>query len=117
MSFGALTEAAAARRQALERLVPRLRIADRLTLTERFLEVRGDLRTYRIHIGSGNILMAPDDEYLCIVPGRGGHREPKVFLPFEQDGGMLSVILSKAFLLADDTSITDPTITRQLAKR
>jgi hypothetical protein len=51
--------------------VPRLRSADRCTLTERFLEVRGDLRTHNIQLGSGNILMAPDDEYLCIVPGRG----------------------------------------------
>ncbi|MFD1935579.1 MULTISPECIES: hypothetical protein [Nonomuraea] len=34
--------------------------------------------------------------------------------PFEDDGGMLSVILSKAFLLANDTAITDPTITRRL---
>ncbi|MEU4231878.1 hypothetical protein AB0F17_46925 [Nonomuraea sp. NPDC026600] len=37
-----------------------------------------------------------------------------VFLPFEEDGGMLSIILSKAFLLAADTSITDPSITRQI---
>jgi hypothetical protein len=38
----------------------------------------------------------------------------RVFLPFEEEGGMLSTILSKAFLLADDTAITDPTITCQL---
>ncbi|WP_345152974.1 hypothetical protein, partial [Nonomuraea rubra] len=61
--------------------------------------------------GSGNILMEPNDAYLCIVPGGGGDQ---VFLPFEEDGGMLSVILSKAFLLAADTAITDPSITRQL---
>jgi hypothetical protein len=34
-------------------------------------------------------------------------------LPFEGDQ-TLSVILSKAFLLADDGSIVDPTITRQI---
>jgi hypothetical protein len=34
-------------------------------------------------------------------------------LPFEGDR-VLSIILSKAFLLADDRKITDPTITRQL---
>jgi hypothetical protein len=34
-------------------------------------------------------------------------------LPFEGDP-VLSVILSKAFLLADDRAITDPTITRQI---
>jgi hypothetical protein len=69
--------------------VPRLRSADRCTLTERFLEVRGDLRTHNIQLGSGNILMAPDDEYLCIVPGRGRWKDPKVYLPFEEDGGIM----------------------------
>ncbi|WP_271221559.1 DUF4132 domain-containing protein [Streptosporangium carneum] len=111
--FGELTETAQTRRDALTRLLPRLRIADRAELTDRFLRVRGDLRTYRIHLGSGNILMEPNDAYLCIVPGHD-RETASVFLPFEEDGGMLSVILSKAFLLADDTSITDPSITRQL---
>ena len=50
---------------------PRLKIADRCTLDRRFLVVRGDLRTYKIHLGSGNILMEPNDQYLCIVPDRG----------------------------------------------
>ncbi|MEO3872032.1 hypothetical protein ABGB18_24730 [Nonomuraea sp. B12E4] len=86
-------------------------IADRCSLDGRFLRVRGDLRTYRIHLGSGNILMEPNDAYLCIVPRRSNDQ---VFLPFEEDGGMLSVVLSKAFLLAADTAITDPSITRQL---
>lgn len=90
-----------------------LKIADRAELTDRFLRVRGQLRTYRIHLGSGNILMEPNDAYLCIVPGHD-RSAPSVFLPFEEDGGMLSVILSKAFLLADDTTISDPSITRQL---
>lgn len=116
VSFGELGESAINRREALERLVPRLRIADRCTLTERFLEVRGDLRTYKIHLGSGNILMTPDDEYLCIVPSRGD-RGPQVYLPFEEDGGMLSVILSKAFLLAADSAITDGSITSQIRRR
>ncbi|MFI7046688.1 DUF4132 domain-containing protein [Streptosporangium sandarakinum] len=111
--FGELTETARTRRDVLARLLPRLRIADRAELTDRFLRVRGDLRTYKIHLGSGNILMEPNDAYLCIVPG-GDRAARAVFLPFEEDGGMLSVILSKAFLLADDTSITDPSITRQL---
>ncbi|GII04911.1 DUF7737 domain-containing protein [Planobispora takensis] len=57
--------------------------------------------------------MEPDDAYLCIVPA-GGRAAGSVFLPFEDGGGTLSVILSKAYLLADDTAITDPTITRQL---
>ncbi|WP_143737597.1 DUF4132 domain-containing protein [Microbispora sp. GKU 823] len=109
--FGDLSENARVRRDALARLLPRLAIADRCALTDRFLVVRGELRTYRIHLGSGNILMEPNDAYLCIVPRGSGDR---VFLPFEEDGGMLSVIVSKAFLLAADTRITDPTIVRQI---
>ena len=29
---------------------------------------RGDCAPYKIHLGSGNILMEPNDQYLCIVP-------------------------------------------------
>lgn len=112
-SFGALTESAGVRREALIRLMPRTRIADRVEVTDRFLRVRGDLRTYKIHLGSGNILMEPNDAYLCIVTSRDTTAE-RVFLPFEEDGGLLSVIISKAFLLAADSAITDASITRQI---
>lgn len=115
-SFGALTESAKTRRSVLEIMLPRLKIADRCRLEERFLVVRGDLRTYKIHLGSGNILMEPNDQYLCIVPKSAASAgKERVFLPFEGDQ-TLSIIISKAFLLADDKSIKDPTITRQLGK-
>jgi hypothetical protein len=116
-AFGELTASGRVRAEALARLLPRTRIADRTELDGRFLRVRGDLRAYRIHLGSGNVLMEPDDSYLCIVPDRGVTAAAgRVFLPFEEDGGMLSVILSKAFLLADDLSLTDPSITHQLLR-
>ncbi len=75
--------------------------------------VAGDLRTYRIHLGSANILMEPDGSYLCIVPARASS-DGKVFLPFEDD--RLSLILSKAFLLATDTKITDESILMQIKR-
>lgn len=116
--FGALPPSAELRGEALAHLLPRTRIADRAEVDGRFLRVRGDLATYRIHLGSGNVLMEPNDAYLCIVPAHGRHSPAgRVFLPFEEDGGMLAVVLSKAFLLADDASITDPSITRQLPGR
>jgi hypothetical protein len=116
-SFGELSATAETRKQLLGRLVPRLTISDRCAVEGRFLRVRGDLRTYKIHLGSGNILMEPNDQYLCIVPGRGDPSAATgdLFLPFEGDS-VLAIILSKAFLLAGDTKITDPTITRQLAR-
>jgi hypothetical protein len=114
-SFGELSATAQTRKALLERLLPRLKIADRCTLADRFLIVRGSLRTYKVHLGSGNILMEPNDQYLCIVPKQTTAGGERVHLPFEGDG-TLSVILSKAFLLADDAKITDPTITSQLKK-
>jgi len=116
-SFGELTETSKTRKQVLESLVPRLKIAERCKLTDKFLIVRGEIRTYKIHLGSGNILMEPNDQYLCIVPSRksGELGKDKLFVPFEGDQ-TLAIILSKAFLLAEDLKITDPTITRQLKR-
>ena len=112
-SFGELTQNAVIRREALARLVPKLKIAPRLELTSRYLRVQGKLNSYKIHIGSGNILIEPDDRYLCIVPASG---RAKVMLPFDGDQ-ILSIIVSKAVLLAADDKITDPTITGQLNAR
>lgn len=114
--FGELSGSARTRREVLERLVPRLAIGDRCELEGRFLRVRGELRTYRIHLGSGNILMEPNDEYLCIVPTQAAETGAgQVFLPFEGDR-VLAIILSKALMLAKDTEITAPTITRQIRR-
>jgi hypothetical protein len=61
--------------------------------------------------------MEPNDQYLCIVPSRhsGEIGKENLFVPFEGDQ-TLAIILSKAFLLADDRKITDPTITRQIKR-
>lgn len=112
-SFGELNASAETRREILERLIPRLKIADRCFFTKKFLCVKGDRRTYKIHLSSGNILMEPNDEYLCIVEGRGQKGADGVFLPFEGDQ-RLAIILSKAMLLAEDTLITDRTILSQI---
>lgn len=113
-AFGDLGETAKTRAEVLGKLLPRLKIAARCALDGKFLTVRGDLRTYKIHLGSGNILMEPNDQYLCIVPGRS-EETGDLFLPFEGDR-MLAIILSKAFLLADDTGIKDPTIVSQIKR-
>lgn len=115
-SFGDLTEVAKTRKQILERLIPRLKISKVSTIDGKFLKVKGTKRTYKIHIGSTNILMEPNDQYLCIVPARGKDKNTEnVFLPFEGDRG-LSLILSKAFLLAADDKITDTTILSQIGR-
>ncbi|MGW6904539.1 DUF4132 domain-containing protein [Streptomyces sp. NPDC054940] len=111
--FGELGASAETRRALLERLIPRLAIADRCTIEGRFLHVKGARHTYKIHLGSGNILMTPNDQYLCIVPKSNPAAPQTGYLPYEGDR-MLAVILSKAMMLADDLKITDPTILSQL---
>jgi hypothetical protein len=104
ISFGELSATAKTRREVLERLLPRLKIGPQCELQEKFLVVTGSLRRYKIHLGSGNILMEPNGSYLCIVPDRSSAKagnQGEIFLPFEGDS-TLSVIISKAFLLAED---------------
>ncbi len=116
-SFGDLNATARTRREILEFLLPKLKIADRCRIDDRYLVVRGNIRSYRIHLGSANILMEPDDQYLCIVEGRNSNvGRGKLFLPFEGDHRM-AIILSKAFLLADDDKIKDRTILSQIRSR
>lgn len=113
-SFGDLSEVAKTRKSVLERLLPRLKIRNVAHIDGKFLIVQGKRHQYKIHIGSGNILIAPNDRYLCIVPSRGKDKNvDNLFLPFEGDTG-LSIVLSKAFLLAEDDKITDSTILSQL---
>ena len=112
-SFGELSATATTRREVLERLLPKLKIADRCSIDGKYLVVQGDLRSYRIHLGSSNILMQPNDQYLCIVPKSSRAAVDRISLPFEGDT-VLSVILSKAILLAADQKIKDPTILNQI---
>ena len=116
-AFGELSQSGEMRRTILEKLLPQLKIASRCTLEGKFLTVRGDLRTYKIHLGSANVQMEPGNRYLCVVPDRGvgSWQKGPLYLPF--DGGhTLAIILSKALLLAADSKITDATILRQIGK-
>jgi len=116
-SFGDLSEIAKSRKDILTTLIPRLKIKGVAAVKDKFLVVQGKLRTYKIHIGSTNILMEPNDQYLCIVPDRNPKSVTEnIFLPFEGDSG-LSIILSKAFLLAEDDKITDKTIISQINRK
>jgi hypothetical protein len=115
ISFGDLNATAQTRREVLAKLLPRLgKLAGKWELTDKFLRVQGKLRGYKIHLGSSNILMEPNDQYLCIVPARNVQRPAGLgYVPFEGDERM-SVILSKALLLVEDEGITDVTIVRQI---
>lgn len=111
-----LTGSAVTRREALIRILPLTTIGDRCSVTDRHVNVRGKLRNYRIHIGSGSVFMLPNDRYLEIVPlPDGASRAEMLFLPFEESKqDLLSVIVNLAFILADDESILDERIATQI---
>ncbi|MDJ0821226.1 MAG: DUF4132 domain-containing protein [Paracoccaceae bacterium] len=113
-AFGDLDGFAETRKAVLDALIPRLKIRDVAHIEGKYLIVDGKLNTYKIHLGSSNILMAPGDRYLCIVAA-GVPKAADVALPFEGDA-RLSVILSKAFMLAADDKITASDIVSQLKR-
>ncbi|WCN12764.1 DUF4132 domain-containing protein [Marinomonas mediterranea] len=116
-SFGDLSASAQTRKEIFKYLVPKLKIGSQCKFIDKFLVVEGKRRIYKIHLGSGNILMEPNNQYLCIVTDSKKHTMDKgVFLPFEGDK-TLSMILSKAVLLAADDKIKDPLINAQIDHR
>lgn len=111
---GELTALSKTRVEILKNLIPKMKIAKSCSFEGKYLKVKGVIRNYKIHMGSGNILMEPNDQYLCIVPDRTSTKLKKVFIPFEGDN-MLSIVISKALLLAADDKIKDKTITHQIS--
>ncbi|MEZ5363640.1 MAG: DUF4132 domain-containing protein [Bryobacterales bacterium] len=108
--FGDLSLSAQNRREILAGLLPQLPFAERASLDDKFLTIRGSRCTYKIHLGSANVMIEPGSRYLCIVRGGG---DKTVALPFEGDT-TLTMILSKALLLANDAKISDRSILSQL---
>lgn len=109
-----LGTAAKLRRDVLAAILPRLKNADAFTLDDRFLHVQGVRHAYAIHLGSGAVQLKPDARHICIVRAATGKKaSQKIYLPFEGDQ-ILSLVLSKALMLAQDDKITDPVILQQL---
>lgn len=112
-AFGDLGQSAAMRRALIARIVPRLSIASQLEIGERALIVTGKRHRYAIHFGSSNIQILPENRYLCIVPDGSPPEARNLLLPFAGDN-LVSIILSKAFLLVDESQIVDRSILSQL---
>ncbi len=116
-SFGSLRMSGNIRMETLKEIIPMLSIKDVCSFEGNFLKVQGKIRNYKIHVGSGNILMEPNDQYLCIVPDSSNRMaKEKISLPFDNDE-TLSIIISKALLLAKDNETTDETIISQITSK
>lgn len=109
-----LAESGKSRHAALAALLPRMKqLSANCQLRDKYLRVQGKKDSYLIHLGSSNIRMESNNQYLCIVP-KGKQDSFNVVLPFEGDF-TLSLILSKAFMLIEDDKIKDPQILTQLS--
>ena len=109
--FGELEARAHTRRDVVAALLPHLPHADRLRIDGRFLQVDGTLGSYRIHLGSGSAQTA-DGRHLALSPAPVPVDE-RLFLPFDDDP-TLTLLLSKAALLAGDDQVEDAEIRAQL---
>ena len=112
-SIGELLQSAESRKPVLDRLLKDFKLSDNCRIEGRYLIVKGTLRNYKIHLGSGTVLMSPNDQMLSVIPDRFLKRAEGVFLPFEGDS-TLGLILAKAMLLAEDANIKDEGLLKQI---
>ncbi len=98
-------------RLMLAALLPGMDLGRVATLEDRYLVVTGRRGRYRIHLGSVAVHAISRDRHLCIVRDRNNAPAPGLRLDGDE---ILSIILSKAMLLARDDRITDPAILKQM---
>lgn len=106
-----LTENARVRKAMIERVLERLKHADKLSMDGAHLQVQGKQRSYKIHLGSGAVIRGDNGRHVCII--QKASSKAALVLPFEHDQ-LLSLIISKAMLLVNDDKITDPVILQQI---
>jgi hypothetical protein len=111
-----ITTMIALRADILGRVVPHTKIADRCTLGDNYLEVRGQLGTYRVVLwwGGAKRITNPESPWLNIP--RTDLKNVQLDLnaiPIELDH-RTELILRKAHVLADDWKINSPELVRQL---
>lgn len=85
----------------------------RIKVEEPLVLVHGQRASYRVHLATGACYLG-SGQYLCIVPSR--KQQQAVYLPFAEGGEPLSsAIISKVLLLANDLTISDPSILAQIS--
>ena len=106
----------ALRADILSRVLPHTKIAERCTLDKNWLEVRGQLGTYRIILwwGAAKRVTEPESPWLNIPSADLKNVQLDTnAIPIELDH-RTELILRKAHVLADDWKITSPELVRQL---
>ena len=99
-------------RTALLRETLALLKIDNVKLERSHALIKGELRSYSVHLGSAMVHRQPGGA-LCIIPVPSQHRG-RLFLPFADDDPKTAEVVSKVLLLAKDKEIKDPTVLEQL---
>jgi hypothetical protein len=100
-------ESARVRRALLALEMPALALGKAVALEDRYLRIKGQLATYRIHLGTGTITLDPKGTVIPLDP----ERQPApagLFLPFEEPDARLTDVLNKARALLEDARIKEP---------
>jgi hypothetical protein len=112
----AVTAITSLRADVLSRVLPHTRIADCCKVEKSWLEVRGQLGTYRINLGwSGTALMNDKSARWLRIPQEIlsevdlGLKDLPIDLDYRTE-----LVLRKAYVLADDWKIDSPDLVRQL---
>jgi hypothetical protein len=109
----------ALRRETLSLVLPHTPIHDRCKIHKTWLEVRGQLGTYRIEFAWGGASMVSGSTFrLLNIPRKVLDGAPLDFaaIPTEMDYRS-EMILRKAYILADDWKIDSPDLIKQLMPR
>lgn len=103
-------------REVLSRVLPRTAIHERCKVPETWLEVRGNLGTYRIALGWDGAALVTDTGMRWLkIPRKllDAVSLDLIDVPIELDY-RTETILRKAYVLADDWKIDSPELVRQL---
>lgn len=100
------------RSELVQAIVQALGMAERVSVELPHVFVHGTRASYRIHLATGAIYLE-NGQYLCIVPSK--EKGSALYVPYAEGGEPLaSEIVSKVLQLANDATITDPTILAQI---
>jgi hypothetical protein len=111
-----LTEIVSLRSDLLSRVLSLTRIGDRCKIVKSWLEVRGQLGTYQIHLGWAGVALMTDSRPRWLRIPQRVLSEVELDLqhvPLDLDY-RTEQVLRKAYVLAEDGKINSPELVRQL---
>lgn len=102
-------------RRTIVQYTCRLMKLENVSVEEHFVNIKGSLNDYSVHLGSGTVHQTHGGAIHMIAVQSG--QRGKLYVPFLDEDPKMVEIISKVILLAQDTSLKDPTILHQIISR